>query len=183
LSTTYSTTCPRNGVTALLSVTYFYNSYRSGRPSGENHVVDQESALLANASPDSSDAVTTSPRCPCSPKHRCRCGWPTPPSSSMPSMRRSSFSAPLGLIRDHLEMVKRLNLIESDVVGCIYKRALRPSHSAGTGVMVIPVDPLARPAWTPRSRPPTCPRRVVWGPGVVVRSPFGPPRSQHRGVA
>jgi hypothetical protein len=80
-------------------------------------------------------------------------------------------------------MVNRLNLIESDVVGCIYKRALRPSHSAGTGVMVFPVDPLVRPAPTPRSRPPTCPRRVVRAPGVVGRSPFGPPRSQHRGLA
>lgn len=82
-----------------------------------------------------------------------------------------------------LAVVTRLNLIESDIVGYIYKCAPRPPHSAGTGVMVSPVEPLARPTWTPRSRPPACPSRVVMAFGVVVRSPFGPPRSQHRGLA
>ncbi len=169
-----------------LHVLLVHNRYRSGQPSGENHVVDHEPALLADAG------------------HRVsRFERRSDDIASMSLLAKASVPlrvadatefvvavdaaiivlSPLGLIRDHLEMVNRLNLVESDVVGYIYKRALRPSHSAGTGVMVCPVDSLARPAWTPRSRPPVCPRRVVRAPGVVVRSPFGPLRSQHRGLA
>jgi Mrp family chromosome partitioning ATPase len=52
--------------------------------------------------------------------------------------------SPDELIRDHLEMVDRLKLIGSDVVGCIYNRAPMPPQRAryrSNGSSVRPVGP------------------------------------------
>ena len=127
-----------------LRVLIVHNRYRSEQLSGEDHVVDQESALLADAGhcvtgfERRSDGVA-------SMSLFVKASVPLRAADATELTDASDAAiivlSPLELIRDHLEMVNRLNLIESDVVGYIYERALRPSHSAGTGVMVSPVSP------------------------------------------
>ena len=59
--------------------------------------------------------------------------------------------SPHELIRDHLEMVNRLKLIGSDVVGYIYNRAPMPPHLAhsywrdGNGSSASPARLLTKP--------------------------------------
>jgi len=65
--------------------------------------------------------------------------------------------SPNELIRDHLEMVDRLKLIGSDVVGYIYNRAPMPpplAHYQRNGSSARPMDPRAAALPTPSgSRP------------------------------
>ena len=127
-----------------LRVLIVHNRYRSEQLSGENHVVDQESALLA----DAGHCVTGFERRSddvASMSLLVKASVPLRAADATELIDASDAAiivlSPLEVIRDHLEMVNRLNLIESDVVGYSYKLALRLSHSSGTGVMVSPVSP------------------------------------------
>ena len=71
--------------------------------------------------------------------------------------------SPNDLIRDHLEMLDRLKLIGSDVVGYIYNRAPMPTHLTRyrrNGSSTRPMGPPVAPPLNGKSRPSSRPQQV-----------------------